>query len=188
MKTEARIVSLYREKYDGINFSHFTEKLNEEEYIKYTYRTLHRIHQIAEETMGRQGGLETEQAAVRQAAKDRRQHLQPVRPIITEGRAPRGRRRRRLDGHESLARKEGDAEGILRDDVAQIIDKYGITESLHDDRKPVFYFQKVSEKEKTVDRDAHISLMRMCKQHGIELITTLRSQAKGRIREVRAIA
>lgn len=55
MGTEARIVSLYREKYDGINFSHFTEKLNEEEGIKYTYRTLHRIHQIAEETMGRQG-------------------------------------------------------------------------------------------------------------------------------------
>lgn len=72
--------------------------------------------------------------------------------------------------------------------VWQILDKYGITESLHDDRKPIFYFQKVSEKEKTVDRDAHISLMRMCKQHGIELITTLHSQAKGRIREVRAIA
>lgn len=70
----------------------------------------------------------------------------------------------------------------------QILDKYGITKSLHDDRKPIFYFQNVSEKEKTVDRDAHISLMRMCKQHGIELITTLRSQAKGRIREVRPIA
>lgn len=82
MGTEAKRVSLYLEKYDGINFSHFTEKLNEEEYIKYTYRTVHRTHQIAEETMGRQGErqapLETEQAAVRQAAQDRRQHLQPV--------------------------------------------------------------------------------------------------------------
>lgn len=68
--------------------------------------------------------------------------------------------------------------------VWQILDKYGITESLHDDRKPIFYFQKVSEKEKTMDRDTHISLMRICKQHGIELITTLRSQAKGRIRGV----
>ena len=66
----------------------------------------------------------------------------------------------------------------------QIIDKYGITESLHDDRKPVFLFPKGFREEKTVDRDAHISLMRICKQHGIELITTLRSQAKGRIRGV----
>lgn len=72
--------------------------------------------------MGRQGErqdpLDTEQAAVRQAAQDRRQHLQPVRPITTEGRAPRGRRRRHRDGHESLVRKEGDAEGRLRDGVA----------------------------------------------------------------------
>ena len=42
-ETEERIAWLYKAKYEGFNFKHFLEKLNEEEGISITYKPLHRI-------------------------------------------------------------------------------------------------------------------------------------------------
>jgi transposase len=41
--TEARIIALYRGKYEGFNFRHFLEKLSEEEGISISYEPLRRI-------------------------------------------------------------------------------------------------------------------------------------------------
>lgn len=40
---EARIITLYSEKYLEFNFSHFLEKLNEQEHISISYKPLYRI-------------------------------------------------------------------------------------------------------------------------------------------------
>ena len=63
----------------------------------------------------------------------------------------------------------------------QILNKYGIPEAFYGDNRTIFEFRKLSEKSQTVDRDVHVNFRRMCRQLGIELITTSVSQAKGRI-------
>ena len=63
----------------------------------------------------------------------------------------------------------------------QILIKYGIPACFYGDNRTIFNFRKLSERNKTIDRDAHIQFKRMCMQLGIELITTSVSQAKGRI-------
>jgi hypothetical protein len=63
----------------------------------------------------------------------------------------------------------------------QILNKYGIPEAFYGDNRTIFEFRKLSEKNQTIDRDVHINFKRMCRQLGIELITTSVSQAKGRI-------
>ena len=151
MGTEARIVSLYREKYDGISFSNFTEKLNEEEDIKYTYRTMHRIHQIAEETMGRQGERQPPSRPSRQ------QFGNPLKLDASicnqfDPSLPKAALHGVVDDATGTVmslwfeRKEtprGDYEMMW-----QILDKYGITESLHDDRKPIFISKRFQRRKK----------------------------------------
>ncbi len=63
----------------------------------------------------------------------------------------------------------------------QILGKHGIPEALYGDRESIFYFKRLSGKEQTVGRNVHANFKRMCRQLGIELITTSCSQAKGRI-------
>lgn len=63
----------------------------------------------------------------------------------------------------------------------QILNKYGIPEAFYGDNRTIFEFRKLSERNRTVDRDVHVNFKRMCQQLGIELITTSVSQAKGRI-------
>jgi hypothetical protein len=63
----------------------------------------------------------------------------------------------------------------------QILNKYGIPEAFYGDNRTIFEYRKLSERNRTVDRDVRINFKRMCMQLGIELITTSVSQAKGRI-------
>ena len=53
--------------------------------------------------------------------------------------------------------------------------------TFYGDRRTIFEFRRLSEKDKAIERDTHVQFRRMCEQLGIELITTSVSQAKGRI-------
>lgn len=63
----------------------------------------------------------------------------------------------------------------------QILNKYGIPEAFYGDNRTIFEFRKLSERNRTSDRDARINFKRMRRQLGIEPIATSVSQAKGRI-------
>lgn len=54
-------------------------------------------------------------------------------------------------------------------------------ESFYADNRTIFEYRKLSEKNKTIDRDTHIQFKRCCQQLGIEVITTSVAQAKGKI-------
>ena len=186
---EDRIIELYKGTYEGLNFSHFLEKLNEKENISITYRPLHRILTGA--------GFRSPKGH----RKRKKENVHPSRP------------RRENFGElvqidASLHRWFGegfpkatlhgavdDATGMVlalwfdREETLsgyfhmmhQILTKHGIPEAFYADRRTIFEFRKLSEKGKTIDRDTHVQFKRMCMQLGIELITTSVSQAKGRI-------
>ena len=56
-ETEGRIVELYRGKYAGFNFSHFLEKLKEDEGIAIAYSSLHRIREYPNCCVNDDGGV-----------------------------------------------------------------------------------------------------------------------------------
>lgn len=187
--TEARIVSLYRGKYDGFNFSHFVEKLNEDEGIKCTYRTVYRILTEAGIKSPKKHRAAKERA--KHPSRPRRQGFGELLQIDASIHNWFGAALPKAALHGAIDDATGTVMGLWFDKgetlrgyyemMWQILGKYGIPEALYGDRKSIFHFKKLSEKEQTVDRDVHINFKRMCQQLGIELITTSCSQAKGRI-------
>ena len=186
--TEARIVSLYRGKYDGFNFSHFVEKLNEDEGIKCTYRTVYRILTEAGIKSPKKHRAAKERA--KHPSRPRRQGFGELLQIDASIHNWFGAALPKAALHGAIDDATGTVMGLWFDKgetlrgyyemMWQILGKYGIPEALYGDRKSIFHFKKLSEKEQTVDRDVHINFKRMCQQLGIELITTSCSQAKGR--------
>ena len=79
----------------------------------------------------------------------------------------------RFDGEETLAGHCGM--------LGQILGKYGIPEAFYADRRTIFEYKRLSERDKTPDRDARARFARCCQQLGISIIATSVSQAKGKI-------
>lgn len=186
---EARIIELYRDKYAGFNFTHYCEKLREVEGVKASYPVVSRILKEA-------GFLSPKKHRTRKRKNDH-----PSRPrkarfgemIQIDASLHRwfgeGFPKATLHGavDDATGRVIGlhfDREETLRgycEITHQIMEKYGIPACFYGDNRTVFEYRKLSEKDRTIDRDTHIQFKRICQQLGIELITTSVSQAKGRI-------
>jgi transposase len=186
---EEAIIALYSGKYAGLNFSHFLEKLNEDEGIKVGYRPLYRILTSA--------GMSSPKRR-RKAKKENAHPTRPRRkgfgelvqidaslhPRFGSGlpkATPRGGiddatgtvMGLRFDGEETLAGYCGM--------LGHILGKYGIPEAFYADRRTIFEYKRLSERDKTPDRDARARFARCCQQLGISIIATSVSQAKGKI-------
>ncbi len=189
-ETEAKVIGLYKGKYADFNFSHFVEKLGEDEGIPMTYPVATRI--LAE------AGLRSPK---RHKNKGKKKGKHPSRP-----RKERFGEMLQIDASLHAWFGDGfpkatlhgaidDATGIVmglhfdREETLDgyyrmcefIFSKYGIPACFYGDNRTIFEFRKLSEKGKTIDRDVHVQFKRMCQMLGIELITTSVSEAKGRI-------
>ena len=184
-----RIVALYRGKYQGFNFRHFLEKLNEVELIEVTYGSLYRILTEAGIRSPKQQKLKS---------KD---NIHPTRPrrecfgelLQTDASLHRwfGEEFPKATLHGSVDDSSGTVMGLFFDKeetlwgyynmLRQILLKYGIPEAFYADNRSIFDFRKIQEKNQSIDRDVHIQFRRCCNQLGIELITTSTPQAKGRV-------
>ena len=186
---ERRIVSLYKGKYQGFNYRHFLEKLNEVELIEISYGALYRILSGA--------GIESP----KHQRLRKRDNIHPTRPrrecfgelLQTDASLHKwfGEAFPKATLHGSIDDATGTVMGLFFDReetlrgyysmLRQILLKYGIPEAFYADNRSIFEFRKLSERNQTIDRDVHIQFRRCCQQLGVELITTSTPQAKGRI-------
>lgn len=65
--------------------------------------------------------------------------------------------------------------------LEKIILIYGIPKAFYTDKRTVFTYNKLSDKDKTIENNTNIQFKRCCSQLGIEIISTSVPQAKGRI-------
>lgn len=187
-EAEKRVIALYSGKYEGFNFRHFVEKLNEDEGLPILYKVAYRILTAA--------GFKSPKSQ----RKRKKENAHPSRP------------RRQCFGellqtdaslhdwfetgekatlHGSIDDATGTVMGLWFDKeetldgyyrmLRQILTKYGIPEAFYSDRRTIFEYRRLAEREKSIDRDTHTQFARCCRQLGIAIVTTSVSQAKGRI-------
>lgn len=188
-ETESAVIGLYKGKYEGFNFRHFLEKLNEEEGISIAYKPLHRILTAAGFRSPK--GHKSRKEKAKHPSRPRRKNFGELLQIDASIHNWFGDSLPKATLHGAIDDATGTVMGLFFDKeetlkgyyemMWQILDKYGIPEAFYGDNRTIFEFRKLSEKSQTIDRDVHINFKRMCRQLGIELITTSVSQAKGRI-------
>ena len=188
-ETEGRIVELYRGKYAGFNFSHFLEKLKEDEGIAIAYGSLHRILDEAGLASPKRHKAKKEKA--KHPSRPRRKGFGELLQIDASIHNWFGEALPKATLHGAIDDATGTVMGLWFEKeetlkgyyemMWQILNRHGIPEAFYGDNRTIFEFRKLSERNQTIDRDVHINFKRMCQQLGIELRTTSVSQAKGRI-------
>ena len=187
--TEGAVVALYRGKYAGFNFSHFREKLLEEEGIGIGYRPPRRILTEAgiRSPKGRRKGRKARPGHPSGQRRERFGELLQIDASIHRWFGP-GLPRAAL--HGAIDDATGTVMGLWFDreetlsgycEMAwQILTKYGIPEAFYGDNRSIFGHGRAAGRGKATDRDARTGFRRMRRQLCIEPVATSVSQAKGR--------
>lgn len=189
MEKEAQILTLYTEKYNGFNFTHFLELIKEREHIDASYHQVYRILTDA--------GISSPDAQRKKRADN---------PHPSRARRSREGELVQIDASEEkwfgAGLPKAAAHGAIDDATGKVLacyfdvhetlngylhmakrifEDYGIPEAFYGDNRTVFVYKKMSPDGLSVELDADTQFRRICKQLGIEMITTSVSQAKGRI-------
>ena len=180
-----RIIDLYNNKYFDFNFTHFREKLRDEENIELPYGTLYNI---------------LSEANIKSPKKNRKSKKQNLHP---------SRERKKYFGelvqidasihlwfgifktylHAAIDDATGNVLGAYFDTgetikgyyeiTYQILTKYGIPMTFYSDRRTIFEYY--SKKMVNIEKDTFTQFEAACDKLGIEIITTSIAQAKGKI-------
>lgn len=188
-ETRAQILALYRQKYNDFNFSHFTERLNEEEDIDISRSSVARILKTegikSKRSMKRKPRLH--RSRLRRAAAGELWQTDASTFQWFEG-----------DGeYYTIHAYIDDATGVVTgayfaknectagyvEALKQGLEKYGIPWEIYSDRHTIFRSPlELSEEEKADGKEAPLSNFGMgLKGLGIHQIFALTPQAKGRI-------
>ena len=188
-ETEGRIVSLYKGKYEGFNFRHFAEKLREDEGIEMSYGAIYRMLRSAGIKSPKRHKARKEKA--KHPSRPRREGFGELLQIDASIHRWLGEDAPKATLHGAIDDATGTVMGLYfdREETLRgyyemawaVLTKYGIPEAFYGDRRTIFEYRRLSERDKAIERDTHAQFRRMCEQLGIELITTSVSQAKGRI-------
>lgn len=186
---QEKIILLYKSTYAGFNFTHFHEKLIEDEKIIISYSSMYELLTKAGFTSPKKQHLRRKENL--HPSRPRKEHFGEMLQIDASIHNWFGPDLPKATLHGAIDDSTGIIMGLYFDYeetlngyyemMWQILNKYGIPEALYGDNRTIFEFRKLSEKNQTIDRDVHINFKRVCMQLGIELITTSVSQAKGRV-------
>lgn len=186
---ESAVVILYSGKYSGFNFRHFCEKLNEDEAIALGYKAVRRI--LCEAGFRSPKAHKSRRRPNEHPSRPRKDNFGEMLQTDASLHPWFGEGLPKATLHGAIDDATGTVMGLFFDKeetlfgyyemAHQIFVKYGIPSCFYSDNRTVFEYRKLSEKDKTVDRDVHVNFKRMCMQMGIELITTSVPEAKGRI-------
>ena len=187
--TEEKIISLYKTKYENFNWSHFLEKLNKNEKITISYRPLYRILTSA--------GFASPKAQKKKKKnnihplRDRRKTFGELLQIDASIHQWFKGSNLKYALHGAIDDATGTVMGLYFDDeetlsgyyhmFEKIILMYGIPKAFYTDKRTIFTYNKLSDKDKTIENNTNIQFKRCCSQLGVEIITTSVPQAKGRI-------
>ena len=180
-----KIINLYNNKYFDFNFTHFREKLRDEEEIILPYGTLYNI---------------LSEAGIKSPKKNRKNKNHNLHP---------SRERKKYFGelvqidasvhlwfgnfktflHAAIDDATGNVLGAYFDTgetikgyyeiTYQILTKYGIPMTFYSDRRTIFEYY--SKKMVNIEKDTFTQFEAACDKLGIEIITTSIAQAKGKI-------
>ena len=189
LELEQMIVKLYSEKYQGFNFKHFLEKLNEVEHVRISYQPLYRI--LAEAGFKSPKGQRTRRPSNIHPTRPRRENFGELLQIDASlhnwlgADAPKTTLHGAIDDATGIAMglhfdKEETLEGYYNM-LRTILLKYGIPETFYSDNRTIFGYRKAADRDGSIDKDVQTQFGRCCQQLGIGIITTSVPQAKGRI-------
>lgn len=185
----SRILNLYSTVYQGFNYTHFLEKLNEVEGIPLSYGALYRILSSAGFSSPKHQKLR--KRVVIHSTRPRRSGFGELIQIDASLHPWFGSHGSKATLHGGIDDATGMVMGLHFDHqetiqryfamLRQILIKYGIPETFYGDNRTIFELQKQTKSTLPIERDVHVQFRRCCHQLGIELITTSNPQAKGRI-------
>lgn len=186
---EQTIVELYSGEYAGFNFSHFLEKLVEDENIRITYGSLYRI--LTEAGFKSPRKQHRKKKADIHPLRPRKENFGEMLQIDASLHPWFGPDYPKAALHGAIDDSTGTVMGLCFDKeetlkgyynmLKRILLEYGIPESFYSDNRTIFEYRKIADKRKSTDKDAQTQFKRCCQQLGIDVITTSVAQAKGRI-------
>lgn len=182
-----QIIDLYKTKYSGFNFTHFKEMLFEFENIQISYCSLH--------TMLTNAGFQSpkHQKIIHKG------NVHPSRPrrecfgelIQIDGSIHLWFGEQKFTLHAAIDDATSNVVGayFAKEETLfgyymmfkQILDNYGIPQEFYADRRTIFDYRSLNEKDKAIEKDTFTQFKRCCIQLGVEIHTTSVSQAKGRV-------
>ena len=181
------IVRLYKDKYYGFNYAHFKEMLLDYEYISVSYCTLHRL--LTETGFVSPRHQKTRHIENLHPTRDRRKSFGELIQIDGSIHLWFGSSKFTLhaaidDSTSTIVGAYFDKEETLSGYYLmfkQILTKYGIPQEFYADRRTIFDYRHLDEKEKALEKDTFTQFQRCCRQLGVEIHVTSISQAKGRV-------
>jgi len=186
---EQTIVELYSVKYVGFNFTHFLEKLVEDENISIAYGTLYRI--LTEAGFKSPKKQHKKKKADIHPFRPRKENFGEMLQIDASLHPWFGSDYPKATLHGAIDDSTSTVMGLFFDKeetlkgyynmLKQILLEYGIPESFYSDNRTIFEYRKIVDKNKSIDKDTQTQFKRCCQQLGIDVITTSVAQAKGKI-------
>lgn len=186
---EQTIIRLYSEKYQGFNFKHFLEKLNEVEHIQISYQPLYRI--LASAGFESPKGQRRRKPSNIHPTRPRKENFGELLQIDASLHSWLGNDEPKITLHGAIDDATGIAMGLYFDKeetlkgyynmLRTILLQYGIPETFYSDNRTIFEYRRIADRNKSIDKDIQTQFGRCCQQLGIGIITTSVPQAKGRI-------
>lgn len=186
---ENKIVSFYKEKYENFNFTHFQECLEKYEKIKIGYKPLYRI--LKENDFISPKAQKKRKKDNVHPLRDRRKAFGELLQIDASIHPWFKDSNLKYALHGAIDDATGTVMGLYFDDeetlsgyyhmFEKIILNYGIPKAFYTDKRTVFTYNKLSDKDKQIENNTNIQFKRCCSQLGVEIISTSIAQAKGRI-------
>jgi transposase len=186
---ESKIIRLYKEKYKGFNFTHYTEKLNDEEEIVIGISSVRRLLLSAGCTSPKK-----RRAPKHRSRRERKSHEGSMLQIDgsihdwLEGRGPKLCLIGAIDDATgivpgALFREREDSHGYFLL-MREIVEEYGIPETIYRDRHSIFQIDSKDEQdvwERLTNKPALTQFGRLLDELGIRDIPANSPQAKGRV-------
>ncbi|WP_425378070.1 ISNCY family transposase [Spiroplasma endosymbiont of Polydrusus pterygomalis] len=180
-----KIINLYKTKYVGFNFTHFKEKLIENEGINISYSVLYKLMSLNQIKTPRKQKIKK---------KDKTHPLRERRKCFGELLQDDASEHHWLGPngpkwflHDAIDDTTNTVVGLYfacqetlqgyYNVLHQILRNYGITMTFYTDKRTIFTYQKSSDK--TEEKDTFTQFSRCCDELGVEIITTSIPPSKG---------
>ena len=180
-----KIINLYNNKYFDFNFTHFREKLRDEENIELPYGTLYNI--LSEANIKSPKKNRKSKKHNLHPSRERKKYFGELVQIDASVHLWFGNFKTYL--HAAIDDATGNVLGAYFDTgetikgyyemTYQILTKYGIPMTFYSDRRTIFEYY--SKKMVNIEKDTFTQFEAACDKLGIEIITTSIAQAKGKI-------
>ncbi len=185
-----KIINLYKTKYIGFNFTHFKEKLIENEGINISYSVLYKLMSLNQIKTPRKQKIKKKDKT--HPLRERRKCFGELLQADASEYHWLGPNGPKWFLHGAIDDTTNTVVGLYfayqetlqgyYNVLHKILRNYGIPMKFYTDKRTIFTYQKSSDK--TEEKDTFTQFSRCCDELSVEIITTSIPQAKGRIKRL----